>query len=314
MRQALDAGAQGGAHRFDRAAARRERHRQGPVRARHPLLQPRAPAGRGSRSTAVRCPRRCSRASCSGTRRARSPAPCARSPAASRTPNRGTLFLDEIGELPMLLQVKLLQVIEEKTFMRVGGNQPLTVDVRIIAATNRDLEEMVRRASSARTCSSASTCSRSGCRRCASAPGTCRRWSSSSCAATARRPTRSRPRRMRALERYAFPGNVRELEHTLERALILAGADPIGLEHLSFARPDAAHPGAVPSWVPRDPARGPVARGARARADPPGARARARQQEPGRAAARAHAPHAVLAHGAARAAQAGRGEEGESEA
>ena len=56
----------------------------------------------------------------------------------------GTLFLDEIGELPVALQVKLLQVIEEKTFTRVGGNQPVTVDVRIIAATNRDLEDMAR--------------------------------------------------------------------------------------------------------------------------------------------------------------------------
>src|SRR5206468_4429794 len=55
----------------------------------------------------------------------------------------GTLFLDEIGELPPPLQVKLLQVIEEKTFTRVGGNQPITVDVRIVAATNRPLEEMV---------------------------------------------------------------------------------------------------------------------------------------------------------------------------
>src|SRR5207249_593272 len=57
--------------------------------------------------------------------------------------HRGTIFLDEIGELPMALQVKLLQVIEEKTFTRVGGNQPVTADVRIIAATNRPLEEMV---------------------------------------------------------------------------------------------------------------------------------------------------------------------------
>src|SRR5439155_961107 len=58
--------------------------------------------------------------------------------------DHGTLFLDEIGELPLALQVKLLQVIEEKTFLRVGGNQPVTVSVRIIAATNRDLEAMVR--------------------------------------------------------------------------------------------------------------------------------------------------------------------------
>ncbi|HZC68258.1 MAG TPA: sigma-54 dependent transcriptional regulator, partial [Nitrospirales bacterium] len=58
--------------------------------------------------------------------------------------HRGTIFLDEIGEMPMSLQVKLLQVIEEKTFTRVGGNQPITVDARILAATNRDLEEMAK--------------------------------------------------------------------------------------------------------------------------------------------------------------------------
>jgi len=56
----------------------------------------------------------------------------------------GTLFLDEIGEMPLALQVKLLQAIEEKTFTRVGGNRPLTVDARIITATNRPLEDMVR--------------------------------------------------------------------------------------------------------------------------------------------------------------------------
>ena len=51
----------------------------------------------------------------------------------------GTLFLDEIGELTLPLQVKLLQVLEEKAFVRVGGEKTLTVDVRIVAATNRDL-------------------------------------------------------------------------------------------------------------------------------------------------------------------------------
>ncbi|MCA1960324.1 MAG: sigma 54-interacting transcriptional regulator [Desulfomonile sp.] len=56
----------------------------------------------------------------------------------------GTVFLDEVGDLTPAMQVKLLQVIEEKTFTRVGGTQPTSVDVRIIAATNRDLLEMVR--------------------------------------------------------------------------------------------------------------------------------------------------------------------------
>jgi len=56
----------------------------------------------------------------------------------------GTVFLDEIGDLTPAMQVKLLQVIEEKSFTRVGSTQPTSVDVRIIAATNRDLRELVR--------------------------------------------------------------------------------------------------------------------------------------------------------------------------
>ena len=56
----------------------------------------------------------------------------------------GTLFLDEIGELKLDLQVKLLEVIEEKTFTRVGGIKSIPVDVRVIAATNRDLREMMK--------------------------------------------------------------------------------------------------------------------------------------------------------------------------
>ena len=176
--------------------------------------------------------------------------------------SKGTIFLDEIGELPLPLQVKLLQVIEEKSFTRVGGNQNVAVDVRIIAATNRDLEEMVR----ARTFREdlffrlnvfpialpplrerpgdvpalvAYVLERHG--------------------ATADKVTSAA---MQALERYTWPGNVREVEHTLERAMILAGSDPIGLEHLSFARPEllgSARAGAAvgaPPWVPTIPPEG----------------------------------------------------------
>lgn len=58
--------------------------------------------------------------------------------------HKGTLFLDEIGELALHLQVKLLHVLQEKTFQRIGGTQDIAVDVRIIAATNKDLQEMVK--------------------------------------------------------------------------------------------------------------------------------------------------------------------------
>jgi len=55
----------------------------------------------------------------------------------------GTIFLDEVGELSLLMQAKLLRVLQEKTFERVGGNKPIQVNIRILAATNRDLTEMV---------------------------------------------------------------------------------------------------------------------------------------------------------------------------
>jgi DNA-binding NtrC family response regulator len=57
--------------------------------------------------------------------------------------NRGTLFLDEIGEIPMSTQTRLLRVLEEREFMRLGGEEPISVDVRFIAATNQDLRQLV---------------------------------------------------------------------------------------------------------------------------------------------------------------------------
>ena len=59
------------------------------------------------------------------------------------TTHKGTLFLDEVGELSLEMQVKFLQVLEEKTVTRMGGSDPIPVNVRVIAATNRDLEQMV---------------------------------------------------------------------------------------------------------------------------------------------------------------------------
>jgi DNA-binding NtrC family response regulator len=59
--------------------------------------------------------------------------------------NRGTVFLDEIGDMPQSMQVKLLRVIEERSLLRVGGTQPINVDIRIVAATNKDLNKEVAR-------------------------------------------------------------------------------------------------------------------------------------------------------------------------
>ena len=58
--------------------------------------------------------------------------------------DHGTILLDEIGEMPASLQAKLLHVLQDREFTRLGSNRPVSVDVRVIAATNRDLEQMIR--------------------------------------------------------------------------------------------------------------------------------------------------------------------------
>ena len=91
----------------------------------------------------------------------------------------GTVFLDEIGDLSPTVQVKLLRVLQEREFERVGGTSTLKADVRVIAATNRDLERAVRRGhASARTSTTASTSSRSSCRPCGSGAATSCCWPS----------------------------------------------------------------------------------------------------------------------------------------
>ncbi len=65
--------------------------------------------------------------------------------------NHGTLFLDEVGEIPIHLQPKLLRAIQEREIMHVGGTKTIPVDIRFIAATNRDLKEAVRNSTSGRS-------------------------------------------------------------------------------------------------------------------------------------------------------------------
>ena len=113
--------------------------------------------------------------------------------------DRGTIFLDEIGETTLAMQIKLLRVLQDRIVRKVGSNIESQVEVRVIAATNRDLAESIRTARSARTFSTASTSSRSSFRRCVTARKTSRFSSSTSSPSTAttwasRRST-SRPMR-----------------------------------------------------------------------------------------------------------------------
>ena len=102
-----------------------------------------ARASRSSSSIAPRSPRNCSKASCSATCAALSPARSRTSPAGSRRPTAARVFLDEIADLTPTLQTKFLRFLQEQNFERVGGERTIHVDARIIAASNRDLEAEV---------------------------------------------------------------------------------------------------------------------------------------------------------------------------
>ncbi len=104
--------------------------------------------------------------------------------------DKGTLFLDEIGEISASFQAKLLRVLQEQEFERVGGNQTNKVDVRVIAATNRNLEEAVARNEFRADLYYRISVVRWCCRRCASGAATFRCWPTIS----SRTQQRKRPR------------------------------------------------------------------------------------------------------------------------
>jgi PAS domain S-box-containing protein len=149
--------------------------------------------------------------------------------------HEGTLFLDEIGDMPLALQVKLLQVLQDRTLTRVGGTKPIKVDFRLIAATNRDLRAMVRekafredlfyrlnvvpigipplRERAEDIIPLAHHCLEEVNER----YGYSRRFSG---------PV------MDWMLRYSWPGNVRELRNIVERLVVTARSDEIGVESL----------------------------------------------------------------------------------
>ncbi|HTT33300.1 MAG TPA: sigma-54 dependent transcriptional regulator [Methylomirabilota bacterium] len=161
--------------------------------------------------------------------------------------HRGTLFLDEIGELPLAIQAKLLRVLEEKRFERVGGTQSIDVDVRIVVATNRDLQKQVQdklfredlyfRISTVPI----------------TIPPLRERGNDVLLLAEHFLEKFSREFSKPGLElsedardqllHYRWPGNVRELQNTLERAVILADGMSIRADALQLpvAKPDAKY-------------------------------------------------------------------------
>jgi len=154
-----------------------------------------------------------------------------RKPGMFELANNGTLFLDEIAEMPQSLQAKLLRVLQEKTVYHLGGTTPIPVDVRIIAATNKDIKKLVnehrfREDLYFRIAVFPINLPPLRARR-EDIPLLARHF-------LAKRSTNAEisPEAMELLMDYNFPGNVRELENILERALILSGGGNILPEHL----------------------------------------------------------------------------------
>ncbi|MFQ5605460.1 MAG: sigma 54-interacting transcriptional regulator [bacterium] len=159
--------------------------------------------------------------------------------------DHGTIFLDEIGDLPMALQVKLLRVMQEGEFERVGGTQTIEVDVRIIAATNRNLEQAVRTNEFRedlyyRLNVFPITLPPLRERR-EDIPLLINHFVKKYGAKLGKQISHVPLKVMKTLQTYHFPGNVRELENIVERALILAQGDTLQVdESLELLKSPAA--------------------------------------------------------------------------
>ena len=175
-----------------------------------------------------------------------------RKPGRFELAHRGTLFLDEIGELPLALQAKILRALEEKRFERVGGTQSLHVDVRVVAATNRNLKQRVaerqfredlffrlsvfpiqipplrERANDVIILA--------------------RHFVDRFCRDLNKPALTLSPSALDELQSYPWPGNVRELQNCIERAVILCDDETIHPRHLNltFRQPAVAQPAASP--------------------------------------------------------------------
>ncbi|MEW6058073.1 MAG: sigma-54 dependent transcriptional regulator [Bdellovibrionota bacterium] len=150
--------------------------------------------------------------------------------------NSGTIFLDEVGELPMSMQVKLLRVLQDRSLRPVGGTDNIKVDVRVISATNRNLEEAIQKGSfredlyyrlnviNIRTPALRD--------RKQDIPELMEHFVRKFGLGMGKPVSQVSPEALEALLKYDFPGNVRELENMMERAMALEGSSEITVESL----------------------------------------------------------------------------------
>ncbi len=163
--------------------------------------------------------------------------------------HRGTLFLDEIGDMPLGMQAKLLRVLEEGEIERVGGGGPFAVDVRVVVATHRNLEEQVRQGTfredlyhrvfvfpvmlpPLRE-------------RLEDIPVLAEHFVRQLAEQNHWKPKTFSREAIQALERYPWPGNVRELRNVIERVMLFAPGDTVEAATVERALPQGAMPGAA---------------------------------------------------------------------
>jgi DNA-binding NtrC family response regulator len=168
-------------------------------------------------------------------------------PGLLETAHGGTLLLDEIGELPLGTQVKLLRVLEERKVLRIGALKPRSIDVRFLAATNRDLDAEVARGHFRRDLyyrlNGVALAIPPLRERSEELEALVTTFIRQACAPSGRRePPRLTAAALERLHAYSWPGNIRELRNTIERAVLLCGAGPIGIEHLATEKMDATLP------------------------------------------------------------------------
>ncbi|ABF40735.1 two component, sigma54 specific, transcriptional regulator, Fis family [Candidatus Koribacter versatilis Ellin345] len=157
--------------------------------------------------------------------------------------HRGTLFLDEIGDMPLAMQAKLLRVLEEGEVERVGGDKSIPVDVRVIVATHRNLEDLVKEGKfrqdlfhrvyvfplilpPLRT-------------RREDIPVLLEHFAAQVCLQNGWKPVPFTAEAVEALQRYSWPGNVREMRNVVERLLLLAVAGEVDRATVELALPEA---------------------------------------------------------------------------
>lgn len=162
----------------------------------------------------------------------------------------GTLFLDEVGELAPALQAKLLRVLQEHEFERVGGTKPIKVDIRVIAATNRDLEEAIKDGSFRRDLyyrlNVVSVELPPLRERRDDIPVLAAWFADKYSRAASRRISGFSKEAHSCLLNYPWPGNVRELENAIERAVVLGSSDVIAPDDLPEAVLEGVESGELP--------------------------------------------------------------------